>query len=219
MRKFAALVTVVFALMVVPGVASAAPVQPSSCAAGSLFFECDIYADYDDGVSTLGTADGNAGGYLVGYTFLLNAGADLTTFGADDVAHILVIHDSLFELYSNIAASLVFSGVFNAASTGASIDGTTVTAGQTAGCPPIPSGVPTIGGVGYCTNADVVTVYPDFAAGGLGGNDLLRINTALPEDEQPPTAPVPEPGTLSLLAFGGSAAVGAIRRRRAAKAN
>jgi hypothetical protein len=209
MRKLVLAFGVMLGLFAAPGVANAVPIGINACADGAPFYECDIYADYDDGVSTLGGLEGNLGGYLVGYTFLLNAGADLTTFEAGDVAHILVIHDSLFELFSNIAASFVFNSVFDSARTGADIDSTPVTAGQLAGCPPVPSGVPTIDGVGYCTSADVVTLYPNWD----GGNDLLRINTALSTETQP--APVPEPGTLSLLVFGGSAVAAAVLRRRA----
>ena len=70
--------------------------------------------------------------------------------------------------------------------------------------------------------ADLITVYANWGLGGEGGQDLVRIFTALPEDENPPTGgggdpnPVPEPATLSLFALGGSAALASIRRRRRA---
>jgi hypothetical protein len=207
--------------MIVPGVAAAGPIGTNVCGLNSAGGgECDIFADYtSNGASLLGIAEGNLGSYLLGYTFLLNATADLTDgFQAEDVAHILVIHDSLFELFSNTVFNLGFGDIFAAASSAALIDGISPSIGQLAGCPPSPAGVPSLGGVGYCNNGDLVTVYATWGTlAGDAGQDLLRIHTALPPDTGGgPTdpAPVPEPGTLSLFFLGGSAAVASLRRRR-----
>jgi hypothetical protein len=206
MRKFAAIAAVVFGLAAVPGVASAAPIGTNTCVSGAPA-ECDLFADFDDGLSELGPNEGNLGGYLSAYTFLLNASADLSDgLSSSEVAHILVVQTDLFQLYSNIA-TLLFS--FDTIFTQAINSG--ATAGQVLGTP-TQNGVLEFNDVGYAINADLVTLFPVFDF----GQDLLRIHTALPTEQE--VTPVPEPGTLSLLAFGGSAAAAAIRRRRAAKA-
>src|SRR3954467_14520568 len=113
MRKFAAMVGVVIGLAVVPRVADASPIGTNGCALVNGISECDLYVDADiDGSSDLGAADGNLGGYLPGYVVVLNAFADLTTFEVADVAHILFIHDQLFQLFSNTAANFAFAGAF-----------------------------------------------------------------------------------------------------------
>ncbi|MGB2714714.1 MAG: PEP-CTERM sorting domain-containing protein [Vicinamibacterales bacterium] len=226
MRKFVATMCLAVGLATVPGVASALPIGTNQCAidATTGLGACDIFADYaSPGASALGLLEGNLGGYLLGYTFLLNQAADLSDgFQAGDVAHILVIHDTLFELFSNTVFNIGFDDVFTAASTGASIDGISPSVGQLAGCPPVISGVPNLGGVGYCTTADVVSVYANWGLPtGEGGQDLLTIHTALDVVEPPPPpppppdpSPVPEPGTLTLLALGGSGALASRWRRR-----
>ena len=214
MRKFGlvAFLTVGFAALA--GSASAAPLGFNSCGPNGDIWQCDIYADYSSGASRLGTAEGNLGGYLVGYTFLLNLSANLSDgVQTDDVAHILVIYDSLFELFSNTVFNSGFGDMFNAALSGASIGGVSLADGQVAGCPPIDSGVPQLQGIGLCNTADLVTLFPNWADGfGGAGMDTLNIHSAfaLPSD---PT-PLPEPGILGLLALGGCAAA-ASRRRRA----
>ena len=188
MRKFAAVIGVIIGLAVVPRVADASPIGTNGCALVGGISECDIYIDPDvDGASELDGTVGNLGGYLPGYVLVLNALADLSTFEAADVAHILVIHDQLFQLFSNSAANFGFAGVFTAATTGANIDGQPISSGQIAGCPPVPSGVPQIDGVGYCFNQDLITLAQQIAFvdpfTGFGGNDTLRIHTALPNGE------------------------------------
>jgi len=222
MRKFAAVTCLVLGLAAVPGVASAAPIGLNGCGAAGV---CDIFADYTGtGASALGELEGNPGDYLLGYTLLLNQAADLSDgFQKSDVAHILVIHDRLFELFSNTLSNTRFDAILAAASADAPlIDGLSI--GQLAGCPPVDGGVPHIGGVGLCATGDLVSVLVDWGvAGGDAGQDLLTIHTAyLPGEKDPPPPPpdpqpVPEPGTLSLLVLGGSAALAARRRRRTAK--
>lgn len=224
MRKFATAICLALGLMAVPGAASAAPIGTNLCGVnGDGLGVCDIFADYTGaGASALGGLEGNLGSYLLGYTFLLNQTADLSDgFQDDDVAHILVIHDGLFELFSNTVFNAAFDDIFTAASIAAPIDGLAPSIGQLAGCPAIPSGVPNLGGVGYCTTADLVSVYATWGtASGEAGQDLLTIHTAyLPGEKDPPPPdpdPVPEPGTLSLLVLGGSAVLASRRRRRAA---
>ena len=225
MRRLAAVAFLMVGLAIAD-VASAAPIGTNACApdATGTISVCDIYADYEGSTaSVLGALDGNLGGYLLGYTFLLNLNADLSDgFQQTDVAHILVVHDDVFELFSNTVFNLDFDDAFAAASVGAAIDGQSPLSGQLAGCPPITSGVPNVQGVGYCATADVVNAFVNWAIDGAGGLDVLNIHTAfLPgehEHEEPPPDPdpnpVPEPGTLSLLALGGSAALVSRRRRR-----
>jgi hypothetical protein len=219
MRKLAAVTCLVFGLAAIPGLAGASPIGTNKCALDADgVSRCDIFADYTGaGASGLGAADGNLGGYLPGYTFLLNLAADLSDgFQEADVAHILVVHDSLFELFSNTVFNSDFAAIFASASTAAHIDGVAPSLGQLAGCPPTPSGVPNLAGIGYCNTADLVTVYPNWGLPtGDAGQDVLRIFTALPVVEAPPdTDPVPEPGTLSLLALGATGALASWRRRR-----
>ena len=222
MRKFVTATCLALGLAAIPGIASAGPIGTNSCALDATGMgRCDIFADYTgSGASNLGAADGNLGSYLLGYTFLLNAAADLADgFQAVDVAHILVIHDGVFELFSNTVFNALFEDTFNAASSGGAIDGQSPDIGQLAGCPAVPSGVPNLAGVGYCTTADLVDVFVNWGLGGDGGQDLLTVHTALlPEVTEPPTGenPIPEPGTLSLFALGGSAALASLRRRRQA---
>jgi hypothetical protein len=217
MRTFCGVAILALGLIAWPAASNAAPIGVSNCAGEVV--ECNLFADYETaGASELGPLDGNLGGYLVGYTLLLNQAADLSDgFQAADVAHILVIHDALFQLFSNTVFSTTFSDIFAAATTAGAIDGVVPTNGQLAGCPEIPSGVPNLGGVGYCTTADIVTVFVNWGfPDGSGGGDLLNIHTALqPEVEPPPPPPptgVPEPATLSL--FGLASASLLLRRFR-----
>jgi hypothetical protein len=225
MRKFAAVVCLALGLAAVPGAASASPIGTNQCVVDSGGLgQCDIFADYTGaGASGLGIDEGNLGSYLLGYTFLLNQAANLGDgFQSADVAHILVIHDSLFELFSNTVFNQAFDTIFEAASTSALIDGLSPSLGQLAGCPPNPSGVPNLDGVGYCTTSDVVSVFATWGTqSGDAGQDVLRIHTAFAPVDDPPTdpEPVPEPGTLSLFALGGSAALASLRRRRQAKSH
>lgn len=213
MRKFAAVVAVVFGLMVVPHVAGADPIGTNACLPGDPFFVCDIYADYDSGLSILGELDGAAPNYLTGYTLFLKSAADVSSLDVSDVEHILVVHQNFFELYSSGALNptFVFANIF-AAATASTPQVDKADVGQILGCPDNPNGVKKIGNVGYCQ--DEFTLFPNTAA---GIPDQLTVHGTLPTDGTP--TPVPEPGTLTLLTFGGSAAAAAIRRRRAAKAS
>jgi hypothetical protein len=82
-------------------------------------------------------------------------------------------------------------------------------------CTPVPTGLPNLGGVGYCPTGDIVSLGLNWGDAAFGGLDLLNIHTTLSVNEPTPnTNPVPEPGTLSLLALGASGALAARRRRR-----
>lgn len=207
MRKLGAVLALTTALIAAPQIASAAPISPSSCAFNSDGVqECDLFADYANGLSELTPTFGD---YLPAYTLLLAATANLSDgLQESEVAHILVVHDQLFELFSNIATSFVFDAAFAAASTNSNIDGGPPT--QILGCPD-GGGVLQVNGVGYCGTADVVTLFPNWGDAFFGGADLLRIHTA--QSGTNPPNPVPEPGTFALFALGGTVAA-AIRRRR-----
>jgi hypothetical protein len=206
MRKFTTVLAFAAALAAAPGVVGAAPIQPASCGQGAQYYECDIFADYGSGISELGSLEGNLGGYLPTYSYLLNTTADLSDgLSVSEVAHILVVEDQLFRLISNIAPLMNFGTYFDAALA-------TAPGVQILGCP-VPNGVLQYQNVGYCTTADLVTLFPNWAAfdtdgNPIGGSDLLRINTALLNTSNP----VPEPGTLTLMGLGG--ALAALRRRR-----
>lgn len=223
MRKLVVVVCAAFALAMVPGRASAGPIRPNQCTLTDVV-TCDLSADYETNGSSSVAGPAGLGGYLPGYTFLLSQTANLIDgFGKEDVAHILVIHDNLFELFSNTVFNFAFGDIFDAAGAGALIDGVSPSIGQVAGCPPVTTGVPNLGNVGYCTTADTINLVVNWGVGGEGGLDFLNLFTAIPVDENPtggPTDPnpVPEPGTISLFALGGSAALASIRRRRRAAA-
>ncbi len=218
MRTFCGVMVLALTLVTVPAVSSAAPIGLNSC--GGEVFACDLFADYEaTGASELGAADGNLGGYLVGYTFLLNQLADLSDgIQIGDVAHILVIHDTLFELFSNNnVIGSQFGSIFTAASSFSPIDGVSLLAGQVVGCPEVPGGVPSLGGVGLCANADTVSLFVNWGfPDGDAGGDILNIHTALAVVEEPPPPPptgVPEPSTLSLVGLGAASLL--VRRRKA----
>ena len=138
MRKFVAVVCLAFVLAMVPGTVSASPIGPNQCTVDSSGLgQCDIFADYtSNGPSLLGAVEGNLGSYLLGYTFLLRQAADLSDgFQASDVAHILVIHDNLFELFSNTVFNLDFGDAFAAASIGGAIDGISPTSASSPAAP------------------------------------------------------------------------------------
>jgi hypothetical protein len=215
MRKLGAILAVTVALAAAPHVVSAAPILPPSCdyvvgPGPDPVYECDLFADYDDGVSELGVADGNLGSFFPAYTLLLTSSADLSDgIDSNEVAHILRTEDQLFTLYSNLAT--VFLS-FNFSTILSNALAFTATQMQVLGCDTyngVTSQTVAAGSIGYCQTSDVVTLYPNHAF----GNDILRINTALPIGTDP-GAPIPEPGTMGLVAFG-SAALAAIRRRRA----
>jgi hypothetical protein len=219
MRTFCGVMVLAVGLVAWAVPSNAAPIGVNGCAqepgeAG--LFVCDLFADY----TTTGASEVNGGGgYLVGYTFLLNQTANLIDgFQAADVAHILVIHDALLQLFSNnTIIGSQFGSIFEAARTAAAIDDAIPTNGQLAGCPEIFTGVPNLAGVGYCATADTVTMLVDWGfSDGSAGADLLNIHTALQPDVEPPPPPpptgVPEPATLSL--FGLASASLLLRRFR-----
>jgi hypothetical protein len=208
MRRFFGIALLAVGLAAVPALSHADPIGVNGC--GGEVFACDLFADYGTtGASELGAAAGNLGGYLVAYTLLLNQAADISDgVQVGDVAHILVIHDSLFQLFSNnnLVGSL-FGSIFTAATSLSAIDGVGLAAGQVVGCPEIPNGVPSLGGVGLCGTADVVSLVVNWGfADGSAGADILNIHTAFDVNEEPPPPPpptgVPEPGTLSLVGIG-----------------
>ena len=223
-RKFTAAACVALGLTVVPGVASAAPIGPVGCVDGL----CDISIDAVTGYTLL---DANlpdfSPDWLVGYTFLLNSGANVADgINAAEVAQALVFHSGSIELFTPLHSS--FETVVSDALSGAPIDTTLLWAGQIVGEPiavgsrrfnidcgsEAPAGV--ICGVGLFDTAPTVDMLNQIAYGdgeaGIGGYDSLTVHTV------GPTQPVPEPGSLSLLALGGASVfASAFRRRRARK--
>ena len=109
MRRFAAVSCLALGLAVLPRVASADPIGTNSCGDVGGVNTCDIWANFgsnsNHGPSALGIAEGNLGSYLLGYLVLLNTAADLSDGSVDvtDVSQVLVIHDSLFELFEQRA--------------------------------------------------------------------------------------------------------------------
>ena len=90
---------------------------------------------------------------MTGYTFLLNAGADLAVdsdgdgdpIDEEDVAHILVIQNQLFQLFSKVGLGSAFGDAFDLALAAVTNPGLVQ---QIVGFPAIEGGVPHIGGVG-----------------------------------------------------------------------
>lgn len=221
MQKLAAVTGLVLGLVMIPAAAGAAPIGTNGCAVGATGYECDIFADYVTGQSTL-DASGLAPGWLVGYSFLLNVGADLSDGIQDtDVAHALVIHSSYISLFTPLVGSSVFSSVVANALALLAIDGTSLSDGQIVGLP-IAGGVIQLNGVGLFNNADTIPMLSQIAwglgANDIGGYDSLTVHTGLALPPDPDPDPVPEPGTLSLIAAGGAIAA-ALRRRRARRAD
>jgi len=217
MKKLAALTCLVFGLTMLPGVASASPLGTNGCTVGAAGeFDCDLFVDDVTGHSTLDMS-ASAPGWLVGYTFLLNVGADLSDgIQESDVADAMVIHANSIDLYTPIVGSTLFSSVVADALALTDIDSTPLSDGQIVGLP-VGGGVTQLNGVGLFNTAQTVEMLSQIAWGGpgnIGGYDSLTVHTGVAQlDENP--APVPEPGTLSLFAIGGL--VGAVRRYRAKK--
>jgi hypothetical protein len=217
-QKLAAVTGLVLGLVMIPAVAGAAPIGTNGCAVGATGYECDIFVDDVTGQSTL-DATGLAPGWLVGYSFLLNVGADLSDGIQDtDVAHALVIHSNYISLFTPIVGSSVFSSIVADALALLAIDGTLLSDGQIVGLP-IAGGVTQLNGVGLFNTAETIPMLSQiawgFGANDIGGYDSLTVHTgvALPPDPNP----VPEPTTLSLIAVSGGIAA-TLRRRRARRA-
>ena len=219
MHKLAAVTCLIVGLVMLPGAASASPLGANGCAMGATGFECDLFVDDVTGHSIL-DATGLAPGWLVGYTFLLNVGADLADgIQAADVAHALVIHAGMIDLFTPIVGSTaLFSAAVADALALADIDGTPLGNGQIVGLP-VSGGVTQLNGVGLFNTAQTVSMLSQIGwgdgAGGIGGYDSLTVHTGVAQIDDSNPAPVPEPGTLSLVAIGGIAAM--VRRRRANK--
>jgi hypothetical protein len=214
MRKLA-VACLVLGLAMIPGVAGAAPIGLNSCALGGAGYECDIFVDDVTGVSTL-DATALAPGWLVGYTFLLNVGANLADGIQEiDVAHALVFHANLIDLITPIAGSSAFSNAVANALALAPIDGTALVNGQIVGFPVV-GGASQLNGVGLFNSAETIQMLSQIGWGtgpnDIGGYDSLTVHTGVALTE-PPTTAVPEPCTLSLLALGGVASI--LRRRHA----
>ena len=213
MRKVAAVMCLALGLALRPGAANAAPIGINSCALGATGYECDLFVDDVTGVSTL-DATALAPGWLVGYTFLLSVSANLADgIQENDVAHALVFHANAIELFTPIAGSSAFSTAVANALALAPIDGTALANGQIVGAP-IPGGVTQLNGVGLFNTAETIQMLSQIAWGlgpnDIGGYDSLTVHTGVALTD-PGTNAVPEPGTLTLLAVGGMAAI--LRRR------
>jgi len=220
MRKFAAVACLTLGLAV-PGVASAAPVGLVGCGFGSAGeLVCDISVDDVTGYTLLNDATAFLGfppGWLVGYTFLLNTGANLTNGIQDsEVAQALVFHSDRIELYTSLFSG--FSSIVSSALFGEDIDETSLSSGQIVG-ESIGGGSRQYSGVGLFDTAALVTMNSQIAwSDGVGGGyDTLRVHTIGETSPEPVPAPIPEPGSLSLLALGITAFASARRRRRAGK--
>jgi hypothetical protein len=207
MRTLVAVTCLVLSLSMMSGVAGAAPIGLNSCALGATGYECDLFVDDVTGVSTL-DATALAPGWLVGYTFLLTVGADLSDgIQETDIAHALVFHPNFIDLITPIAGSSAFSTAVANALALAPIDGTPLANGQIVGFP-VPGGTSQLNGVGLFNSAETVPMLSQIAWGSgpndIGGYDSLTVHTGVALNE--PTA-VPEPGTLSLFALAGVASI------------
>jgi len=216
MSKFAAVTGLVLGFLMMPAAASAAPIGTNGCSIGATGYDCDIFVDYDTGLSTL-DATGLLSSWLVGYTFLLNVGADLSDgIQATDVANALVFHSNAIELFTPIVGSSTFSSILAAALALTPIDSTLLSEGQIVGFPTA-GGVTQLSGVGLFNTAESVAMLSQIAwgtPGNIGGYDSLTVHTTLPVETNP--SPVPEPSTLSVFAIGVGVA-SAVRRRSVKK--
>jgi hypothetical protein len=216
MRKFAAVMCVALGLATLPNLAQAAPIGTNGCTFTGIY-ECDIFVDDVTGLSTLDATVLDPT-WLVGYTFLLNAAADLSNgIQETDVAHALVFHRSLIQLFTpTVTNPSQFSQAIADALALKRIDNVELSLGQIVG-EPVSTGVNQLNGVGLFLTADSVTMLVNWGqdihtVGGLP--DLLTVHTALAPGGPGPN-PVPEPGTLSLMLLGGGGAIAsALRRRR-----
>ena len=219
MQKLAAVTGLVLGLVMIPAAAGAAPIGTNGCAVGATGYECDIFVDDVTGQSTLDLSSLDPA-WLVGYSFLLNVGADLSDGIQDtDVAHALVIHSSYISLFTPIVGSSLFSSVVADALALVAIDGISLSDGQIVGLP-IAGGVTQLNGVGLFNTAETVAMLSQIAWGSgandIGGYDSLTVHTGVAKPPDPD--PVPEPTTLSLIAVSGGIAA-ALRRRRARRAD
>jgi hypothetical protein len=219
MQKFGAVTGLVLGLVMIAAAAGADPIGINGCALGAIGYECDIFVDDVTGQSTL-DATGLDPTWLVGYTFLLNVGADLSDgIQETDVAHALVIHSSTISLFTPIVGSSVFASIVADALALVPIDGTPLSNGQIVGFP-IPSGVNQLNGVGLFNTAETIAMVSQIAWGlgsnAIDGYDSLTVHTGVATSDPGGPNPVPEPGTMSLVALGGGIAA-AVRRRRASR--
>jgi hypothetical protein len=217
MRKFAAVMCVALGLATLPNVAEAAPIGVNGCTT-TLIYECDIFVDDVTGLSTLDATGLNPNpDWLVGYTFLLNVAADLSDgIQETDVAHALVIHRNLVQLFTpTVTNPSQFSQAIANALALLAIDGVPLSDGQIVG-EPVPGGVTQLNGVGLFLTADLVSMAIAWGQdiNNVGGFDLLNVHTATASSGPGPN-PIPEPGMLSLMLLGGGGAIAsALRRRR-----
>ena len=215
MRKLAAVTGLAIGLAMIPAIAGAAPIGTNGCAPG---YVCDIFVDDVTGVSRLdGTGLPDFPNWLVGYTFLLNVGADLSDgIQVLDVAHALVFHSGFIDLFTPTVGSSAFSAAVADALALVAIDSTPLSDGQIVGSP-VAGGVTQLNGVGLFNTGETVSMLSQIAWGSgataIGGYDSLTVHTGIAFVDP---NPVPEPGTLSLFALGGAVA-SVVRRRRARK--
>jgi hypothetical protein len=217
MQRLAAVTGLVLGLAMMPGAVRANPIGTNGCTLGPTGYECDVFVDDVTGHSTL-DASALAPSWLVGYTFLLNVGADLSNgIQETDVAHALVFHSSFIDLFTPTVGSSAFSMIVAAGLALAPIDGTPLSDGQVVGLAVV-GGVTQLNGVGLFNTADTVAMLSQIAWGlnarTIGGYDSLTVHTGVATPG--PSNPVPEPSTLSLIALGGGIA-SIVRGRRAKK--
>jgi hypothetical protein len=168
----------------------------SVCTAG-------IHCDFSENGATTGIINPLANGaglfpdWLVGYTFLLEAGTSYAGAANNgNISDVVVFHSGFAELFSVLDSNFLFW--LNSALSLSPIDGTPLSAGQVVGTPFFP-GAQQFGGVGLVNeNALGIANVVDIAFVG-GQGDSITITSA-PAQSAPAT--VPEPATLSLLSIG-----------------